>query len=100
MPFESTPLEWVQLPSRHSHILRPRGLIQRTELQLQTLRMVGANARLAALVEKDFRMLCKTRHQTRYRSDDLSLDEISRNTTQFGPEIAFDLPHLEPFTDL
>ena len=55
MSFERTPLEWVQLPARHSHILRPRGLIQCTELQLQTRCMVGANARLAALVKKGFK---------------------------------------------
>ena len=45
----------MQLLARHSHILRPRGLIQCTKLQLQTLRMVGANARFATQMEKGFK---------------------------------------------
>ena len=40
-----------------NHVLRPRGLIQGTELQLQTLSMIRANACLTASVKESFEAL-------------------------------------------
>ena len=42
------PFEGMQLPAWYGHILRACGVIQRSELQLQALGMIGPDACLAA----------------------------------------------------